>query len=93
MTKRKGEIALKPRPPTFVSRETGAAECEVSVDTWDAMEKAGLLPPRAPGFPQSTPRWRWADVDARLSGKFNPEIDAAVEAAISFGLNRKLRES
>ena len=69
MTRRKDDIALKPRPPSFVSRETGAAELEISPATWDEYEAAGRLPARAPGFPESTPRWRWADVDAKLAGK------------------------
>ena len=58
------------RPPSYVSRETGAAELDMSPDTWDAMVKAGKLPkPIGMGTSGTTPRWRWADVDAALSGR------------------------
>src|SRR5688572_12885816 len=58
------------RPPTYVSRETGAAELDMSVDTWDAMVRAGHLPPAIyVGIAGTTPRWRWADVDAKLSAQ------------------------
>lgn len=57
------------RPPTFVSRETGAAELDFSVDTWDAMVAAGKLPPPLKtGIAGTTPRWRWKDVEAALGG-------------------------
>lgn len=58
------------RPPSYVSRETGAAELDISVDTWDAMVKAGRIPPpHEAGIAGTTPRWRWADVDAALGGR------------------------
>lgn len=54
-------------PPPYVSRETGAAALDISVDTFDAMVKAGTLPkPVRIGISGRTPRWRWADVDAAL---------------------------
>lgn len=58
------------RPPAYVSRETGAAELDMSVDTWDAMVKTGQIPPPVKvGISGTTPRWRWEDVDAALSGR------------------------
>lgn len=49
------------RPPTFVSRETGAAELDFSVDTWDAMVAAGKLPP-----PIRDGLWWWPDIDRAI---------------------------
>ena len=61
---------LRSRPPSYVSRETGAAELDISTDTWDAMVKVGQIPMPVPaGISGTTPRWRWADVDAALSGR------------------------
>ena len=58
------------RPPTYVSRETGAAELDLSVDTWDAMVKAGRLPAPIPtGISGTTPRWRWSEVEQALGGR------------------------
>lgn len=63
------------RPPAYVSRETGAAELDMSVDTWDAMVKAGQIPaPVKVGISGTTPRWRWEDVDAALSGRAQAAI-------------------
>jgi hypothetical protein len=67
MTARKADLSLPSRTPAYVSREVGAAELHVSPETWDNWVTRGVLPPPAPGFPDSTPRWRWADVDAWLS--------------------------
>lgn len=44
MTVRKSDIPLNSRLTAFVSRETGAAELQVSPSTWDAMEECGQLP-------------------------------------------------
>jgi hypothetical protein len=79
MTKRKDELKLD-RTPRYVSRETGAAELEISPETWDRWVKSGQLPPPAPGGSPDTPRWRWDDVDARLQGKPVPGSDPFVEA-------------
>jgi hypothetical protein len=68
MNLRKGDLRLPSRTPAYVSREVGAAEIGVSPATWDNWVRDGRLPPAAPGFPDGTPRWRWADVDRRLSG-------------------------
>lgn len=78
MTARKSDLRLPSRTPSYVTRETGSAECEVSPETWDRWEREGRLPQRCTGFPDNMPRWRWADVDAKLSGRKPPE---AVEAA------------
>lgn len=56
--------------PAYVSRERGSAELDISIDTWDAMVKAERLPrPVFIGINGTTPRWRWADVDATLSAQ------------------------
>ena len=49
MTIRKDQIKLN-RTPRYVSRETGAAELEISPETWDRYVKCGRLPPRALPF-------------------------------------------
>lgn len=70
MTTRECDIAPRDdRPPSYVDRETGAAELRISPETWDKWVAAGTLPAASPNFPQSSPRWRWADVDNKLSGK------------------------
>jgi predicted DNA-binding transcriptional regulator AlpA len=62
--------------PAYVSRETGAALLDISVDTWDAMVKGGRLPkPVRIGISGTTPRWRWADIDEALSGKRDLNAD------------------
>jgi hypothetical protein len=68
-----------------VCRTTGAAELEISPDTWDQWVADGLLPATAPGFPESTPRWRWADVDAKLSGKIVNQIDPYMQGLDNLG--------
>lgn len=68
MTSRKSDIKLK-RTPQYVSRETGAAELEISPATWDEMVTAGMLPaPTMVGIAGTTPRWYWPDVVAKLGG-------------------------
>jgi hypothetical protein len=70
MTVRKNENTLRgDRTPAYVGRETGAAELQISPDTWDQWVKDGRLPPPCDTFPSGTPRWRWEDVDRKLSGK------------------------
>jgi hypothetical protein len=75
MTTRKDKIKIKlNRTPAYVSRETGAAELEISPDTWDGMVDQGLLPkPVQVGIAGTTPRWCWADVVRQLSGKDETE--------------------
>ena len=67
-TPAKDSIRLPPRTPAYVSRTIGAAELCISVSLWDSWVNKGQLPPPAPGFPHTAPRWRWADIDAYLSG-------------------------
>lgn len=81
MTTRKDDLKLRPRTPAYVCRETGAAELDISPQTWDNWVAAQILPPAAPGFPESAPRWRWQDVDAKLNGKAAGDPDAFVSAA------------
>lgn len=70
MTARKAENILRgDRTPAYVGRETGAAELQISPDTWDQWVKDGRLPPPCDSFPSGTPRWRWEDVDRKLSGR------------------------
>jgi hypothetical protein len=54
--------------PAYVDRERGAAELSISPELWDEWVTEGRLPPPAPGFPPSVPRWRWEEVDLRMSG-------------------------
>jgi hypothetical protein len=68
MTRRKIDLHLPTRPPSYVSREIGAAELGISPETWDRWVADGILPSPASGFPASTPPWRWLDVDRKLSG-------------------------
>ncbi len=69
MTVRKSDNLLRgDRTPAYVDRETGAAELLISTDTWDQWVKEGRLPPPCDTFPSGTPRWRWEDVDRKLSG-------------------------
>ncbi len=42
MTARKRQVETL-RPPSYVCRDTGAAELEISPDTWDALVKEGRL--------------------------------------------------
>ena len=68
--------ALRPRgerPAAYVSREGGAAELGISPETWDRWVEDRILPAKAPGFPETSPRWRWADVDRKLSGEATGE--------------------
>ena len=70
MTVRKYDIPLNSRLTAFVSRETGAAELQVSPSTWDAMEESGQLPkPHFLGPNKDIKRWRWADVEKRIVGE------------------------
>src|SRR5215216_5351573 len=82
MTPRKANIRLVgERTPSFVDRETGAAELRISPETWDRWVQESRLPPQSPGFPPSTPRWRWVDVDRRLIGDRTDDSSAFIAAA------------
>jgi hypothetical protein len=70
MTVKKSENLLRgDRTPAYVGRETGAAELEISTDTWDQWVREGRIPPPFDTFPSGSPRWRWEDVDRKLSGR------------------------
>jgi predicted DNA-binding transcriptional regulator AlpA len=69
MTRRKSDIPLNSRLTAYVSRETGAAELQVSPSTWDEMVDCNQIPkPIQLGRMGTIERWRWADVDNRLRG-------------------------
>jgi len=87
MTVRKTDNLLRgDRTPAYVDRETGAAELLISTDTWDQWVKEGRLPPSCDTFPSGTPRWRWEDVDRKLSGQTASDTtDAAMLGALRFG--------
>lgn len=53
--------------PVFVSRDTAARLCEVSVDTFDTWVAQGYVPGPAINRGQ-TRRWHWPSVEARLAG-------------------------
>jgi hypothetical protein len=92
MTVRKSDNLLRgDRTPAYVDRETGAAELLISTDTWDQWVKEGRLPPPCDTFPSGTPRWRWEDVDRKLSGKRTADADAAVLGAANFGKKKGIR--
>lgn len=80
MTARKTALSLPSRTPAYVDRETGAAELRISPETWDSWVDRKILPAPAPGFPPSTPRWRWADVDRKLAGQPLGDLDRLREA-------------
>ncbi len=92
MTVRKSDNVLRgDRTPGYVDRETGAAEVCISPETWDQWVKEGRLPPPAPGFPANAPRWRWEDVDRKLTGARVRDIDAFLQGASVFGTKTKKR--
>lgn len=92
MTTRKADNLLKgERTPAYVSRETGAAELEISPDTWDKYVREGRIPPHCDTFPDGTPRWRWADVDRKLAGKKDAGESAAVRGAQNFAKKKGSR--
>ena len=92
MTLRKTNNLLRGgRTPAYVDRETGPAELIISTDTWDQWVKEGRLPPPCDTFPSGTPRWRWEDVDRKLSGGAAADTDAAVLGAANFGKKKGIR--
>ena len=92
MTVRKALNLLRgDRTPAYVDRETGAGELGISPDTWDQWVKEGRLPLPSAAFPAGTPRWRWEDVDSKLSGRKTANTDAAVLGAANFGKKKGIR--
>ncbi len=60
---RKEAKTLPSRTPQFVSRETCAAEFEISLSTWDKWVKDGVVPrPYLLGRELSVQRWNWEEV-------------------------------
>jgi len=84
---KKDNLLRGDRTPAYVDRETGAAELQISPDTWDKWVKEGRLPPSCDTFPTGIPRWRWEDVDRKLSGQKSvaDTADAAMRGALNFG--------
>jgi hypothetical protein len=66
VTRRKSELPLPVRTPTYVSREVGAAELCISPETWDAMVARGELPKPDHKIGNVMPRWKWDRVEAWL---------------------------
>ncbi len=92
MTLRKTDNLLRgSRTPAYVDRETGAAELLISTDTWDQWVKDGRIPPPSDTFPAGIPRWRWEDVDRKLSGRQMAGPNAAVLGAANFGKTKGSR--
>jgi hypothetical protein len=70
MTVRKADVRLNSRLTTFVSRESGAAELQVSPSTWDAMVECGQLPePYFIGRNRDIKRWLWEEVVRKIVGE------------------------
>jgi hypothetical protein len=92
MTLRKTDNVLRgDRTPAYIGRETGAAELQISPDTWDQWVKEGRLPPPCDTFPTGTPRWRWEDVDRKLIGTKTADADAGIRGAVNFGKKKENR--
>ena len=94
MTVRKTDNLLRgDRTPAYVNRETGAAELQISPATWDSWVKEGFLPAPCDAFPEDTPRWRWEDVDRKLSGRKPVDTGAAMRGAFNFGRKKRDRHA
>ena len=92
MTIRKADNLLRgDRTPAYVDRETGAGELLISPDTWDQWVKEGRLPPPCDTFPAGTPRWRWEDIDRKLSRREVSTDDAFLQGAAFFGKKKGSR--
>lgn len=92
MTIRKSDNLLRGhRTPAYVDRNTGSAELGISPATWDDWVKSGLLPPPAPGFPEGIVRWRWLDVDHRLSKNVPDTGQQFMQGAALFGTTKDKR--
>jgi hypothetical protein len=73
--------------PRFGARQPAERRTQVIMK----VQNLAQLPKPSPGFPTSTPRWRWADVDTKLSGSANdapaftnPEDDPGVIGVRNF---------
>ena len=76
-------MTTTPRParwPALMTRETAAEYLGLSLTTFDAARSEGRLPaPWAHGF-DSRPRWRRADLDARIAGAEDAGFDPFIAA-------------
>jgi predicted DNA-binding transcriptional regulator AlpA len=70
MTKR---LVVGPRPPSYVSKSTLAAELDMSESTVDNYVQRGLLP--KPIMRGAVMRWCWAEVDAALRQQHESDGD------------------
>ncbi len=67
-------MIVGPRPPSYVSKATLAAELDISESTVDAWVQRGILP--KPIRMGGSVRWCWAQVDASLGAHTKaPEAD------------------
>lgn len=66
-------VILGPRPPSFVSKATLAAELDMSESTVESYVKRGLLP--EPFKWGGSVRWSWAEVSAHLTAKATGDDD------------------
>jgi hypothetical protein len=87
------------RTPQFVSREIGAFELCVDVETWDELVKLGRLPPCVPGLERlGLYRWSWKEVELVARGELKPEhfltfdSDGGVAGAANIGRVIKKRK-
>ena len=69
---------LGPRPPSFVSKATLAAELDMSETTVDSYVQRGLLP--KPIKRGGSVRWCWAEVEADLRRQSDTDLDPFMEA-------------
>jgi predicted DNA-binding transcriptional regulator AlpA len=70
----KGRDIKGPRPPSYVSKATLAAELDVSESTIDNWVQRGVIP--APVAIGGNRRWCWQQVDAALSAQIaTPDAD------------------
>jgi predicted DNA-binding transcriptional regulator AlpA len=71
-------FAIRARPVAYVSADTLASLLDVSETTVWEWQRKGILP-RAVKIGGAT-RWKWADVEARITGRAD-ERDPILEAA------------
>ena len=70
------------RPPSYVCRQTLAAELQISESTVDEFVRRGVLP-RPAKLSNGCVRWRWTDVDAALASLASGTEDAAADQFIA----------
>jgi hypothetical protein len=87
VTRRKSELPLPARTPTYVSREVGAAELCISPETWDAMVARGELPEPDHKIGGVMPRWKWTRIEAWLNNENGSHIARDPYVICAEGLN------